>query len=636
MSESKNIHEILAQNWGFSDFREKQEDIIQSVLDGQDTLALLPTGGGKSICFQVPALAQVGLCLVISPLIALMQDQVTNLQQREIKALSITSAMSKREIDIALDNAAYGNYKFLYVSPERLETELFKARIEKMNINLVAIDEAHCISQWGYDFRPSYLNIAKLREKLPKVPFLALTATATKKVVEDIQEKLEFKKKHVIQKSFERENLAYVVLKTEDQIGKMLKVIDGVKGSGIIYVNSRKKTKQIAQRLIEHKISADFYHAGLSHEDRKHKQQNWVNNRCRIIVATNAFGMGIDKPDVRFVIHLDAPESLEAYFQEAGRAGRDGRKGFGVLLVNPSMTADLKTRVEQSFPSIEKIKGCYLALSNYLQIPLNGGEKQSYSLDISEFSKRYKLDLFETYHCLHFLEKENYISLSENFSMPSRLHFILKKEDLYKFQVSHKMYDLFVKTLLRTYGGLFDDYVKINEQQIAQNGKISVNMVIDHLNRLQELEVLKYEAKSNLPKVTYTAARLDQKSLRISKKTYHDRKTTAIERLVAVINYAESKNQCRSEILLSYFGEDISHRCGVCDVCLENKKQDLTDKDFKEIETQINELIIEEGTLLKHITSKIKSHKTDQVIIVIEFLVDKGKLKVESGKVSKN
>lgn len=635
MSETKNIHEVLAQYWGFTDFREKQEDIIQAVLDGKDTLALLPTGGGKSICFQVPALVKEGLCLVISPLIALMQDQVSNLHKRGIKALSITSGMSKREIDIALDNAAYGNYKFLYVSPERLETELFKARLEKMNVNLVAIDEAHCISQWGYDFRPSYLNIVKLRKTLPKIPFLALTATATANVVIDIQEKLEFKKPHVIQKSFERSNLAYVVIKTEDQISRMLKVMDGVKGSGIIYVNSRKRTKQIALQLLEHKISADFYHAGLRHEERKSKQQNWINNRCRVIVATNAFGMGIDKPDVRFVIHLDAPESLEAYFQEAGRAGRDGRKGYAVLLVNPSMTSDLKARVIQSFPSLEKIKGAYLALSNFLQIPINGGENQSYSLNISDFAKRYKLDLFETYHCLHFLEKEAYISLSENFSMPSRVHLSLKKDDVYKFQVSHKMHDLFIKTLLRSYGGLYDDFVKINEQQLALNAKISVSKVIDHLRRLQELEVLSYEEKSNLPKVTYTKPRLDQKSLRISKTTYHDRKKIAGDKLAAVIDYAESIKKCRSEILLNYFGEVNADKCGVCDVCLSKKQQDLSTDDFAEIETKILELIAKEGMLIKELANSIKGYKEKQVLEVLNFLLDNEKVKVKAGVIEK-
>ncbi|MCB0802407.1 MAG: RecQ family ATP-dependent DNA helicase [Flavobacteriales bacterium] len=635
MSETKNIHEILAKYWGYDSFRDKQEDIIQAVLSGKDTLALLPTGGGKSICFQVPALAKDGLCLVVSPLIALMQDQVSNLKKRNIKALSITSGMTKREIDIALDNAAYGNYKFLYVSPERLETELFKARLAKMNVNLVAIDEAHCISQWGYDFRPSYLNIVQLREQLPNVPFLALTATATIQVVEDIQEKLAFKKKHVIQKSFERSNLAYVVLHEENQFEKMMRIIDGVKGSGIIYVNSRRRTKEVAQVLLNHTIAADYYHAGLSHEERKQKQHNWVNNQCRIIVATNAFGMGIDKPDVRFVIHIDVPNSLEAYFQEAGRAGRDERKAYAVLLASPTLAEDLKARVKQSFPALEKIKATYLALSNYLQIPIDGGENQNYELDLADFSKRYQFDLFETYHCLHFLEKENYIVLSENFAMPSRLHILLNNEDLYKFQVQHKNYDVFIKTLLRTYGGLFDDFVKINEQQIADNTKMPVAKVKEYLLRLQELEILNYEPKSHLPKVTYTKPRLDQKSLRISKSTYHDRKKIAEEKVAAVIDYVETKTRCRSQVLLAYFGETTASNCGVCDTCLDRKKHDLSPADFKAIETSLMHLIPDEGILLIKLVAKIKGFKKDSIVKVIDYLADHEKLYISSGKISK-
>ena len=415
MSANPSIQDILKTYWGFDQFRPKQEEIILSILDEKDTLALLPTGGGKSICFQIPSLAKDGICLVISPLIALMQDQVQNLKVKGIKALMIHSAMSKREIDITLDNAAYGGYKFLYVSPERLETELFQARLKKMAINLVAIDEAHCISQWGYDFRPAYLNIAALKEKLNSVPFIALTATATPTVVQDIQEKLLFTKHNVIQKSFLRKNLAYIVRKTENTTATMFKVIDGVGGSGILYTATRKRTKEIANTLLQHGLKADYYHAGLSSDERQRKQQDWVSNKTQIIVSTNAFGMGIDKPDVRFVIHADLPSSLEAYFQEAGRAGRDERKAFAVLLLGPSMTGDLKQKTELEFPEIEFIKKCYLSLSNYFQIPIHGGLDQSYDFDIRDFCNKYKLNISSTYRALHFIEKEGLISLSENF-----------------------------------------------------------------------------------------------------------------------------------------------------------------------------------------------------------------------------
>jgi len=634
MSKPSSIQQILTQYWGYTSFREKQEEIIRSVLDGQDTLALLPTGGGKSVCFQVPALAQEGLCLVISPLIALMQDQVSQLQKRGIKALAIHSGMSKRELDIGLDNAAYGDYKFLYVSPERLETELFQARLEKMNVNLIAVDEAHCISQWGYDFRPSYLKIVQLREQLPETPFLALTATATPKVVEDIQEKLAFRKKRLIQKSFERKNLAYVVLQEENQEKRTLKVIDGVGGSGIIYVNSRRKTKEVAAFLREHRISAGFYHAGLSFAERSERQHAWIQNKLQVIVSTNAFGMGIDKPNVRFVIHLDLPASLEAYFQEAGRAGRDGKKAFAVLLNSPSMGIDLKQRISESFPEIKRIKNTYLALSNFLQIPINGGENQSFEFDIKAFMQRYNFRAKDCYYSLKFLEKEGYISLSEGFSESSKLHIAVGKEDLYKFQVAEPEYDYFIKTLLRTYGGLFDHFVEINEGQLAKNLKIDPKKVVAKLKRLNELEILHYEAKSSKPRITYLTPRKEQAAIRISKENYHERKKTAFEKLEAVLYYAQSQDRCRSQILLEYFGEKESRRCGICDVCLEKNKLELNDMEFNEIESQLQNILAEKALLLPQIMQKMKGYKEEKVIKVMEFLLDNGKMKMKKQKYS--
>jgi ATP-dependent DNA helicase RecQ len=515
---------------------------------------------------------------------------------------------------------------------ERLETDLFKARLKKMKVNLVAVDEAHCISQWGYDFRPSYLNIAKLKEQLPNIPFLALTATATPKVVEDIQEKLEFKQKHVLQKSFERKNLAYVVLKEEDQFKRMLKVISGVGGSGIVYVNRRKKCKEVAQFLNENGIRSDYYHAGLNHEQRREKQAAWINNQNQVVVATNAFGMGIDNPYVGFVVHLDLPESLEAYFQEAGRGGRDGKKSYAVLLMNPAMGMDLKKQVEQSFPDIKFIKKCYQCLANFLQIPINGGENQSFNFDLSAFAQQYNLNAFDVYHALHFLEKEGYISLSENFALPARLHFSINKQDLYKFQVSHPVYDGFIKGLLRSYGGLFDDFVKINEQVLAKNMNIAKAQVVKNLKKLEELEVLEYEAQSNLPKLTFTKPRLDQSSLIISKENYHERKAIALEKLKAVLNYAESDHRCRSQLLLDYFGEKSSYRCGICDVCLERNKLELNDLEFEEIKKQLQEILQENELSLNDLVAQVKRYKEDKVIKVIEYLVDTGEIKSENHK----
>ncbi|MBL4708333.1 MAG: RecQ family ATP-dependent DNA helicase, partial [Flavobacteriales bacterium] len=558
--------------------------------------------------------------------IALMQDQVDNLKRRGIKAIAINSAMSKREIDIALDNAAYGNFKFLYISPERLETELFKARLKKMQVNLVAVDEAHCISQWGYDFRPSYLKLAELRNELPNIPFIALTATATPEVAIDIQEKLLFKTDNLIQKSFLRSNLAYVVIQTDNQMGKMLQVIDGVKGSGIIYVNSRKKTKEITRSLLEHRISADFYHAGLSSEERKTKQSNWIQNKSRVIVSTNAFGMGIDKPDVRFVIHLDLPSSLEAYFQEAGRAGRDEQKAFAVLLLSPSMTQTLQEKVENNFPEIDFIKKVYLCLANYFQIPINGGLDQAYSLDIKEFSRRYKLNIYDIHKAIHFLEKEAYLSVSENFAIPARLHISLSKEDLYKFQVGNKIYDFFIKTLLRTYGGLMEGFVNINELDIAKNSNLSKGKVVENLNRLQTLEIIQYEAQSSLPKITYTQARVDQSQLKISKENYHERKQIAITQLSSVIQYAENKKTCRSRLLLEYFGELNPTICGVCDVCLDNKRKQLDGSEFEKLQALILKTLIIKKLKLEELNSHLKKYNKSDQVKMLQFMLETDKI----------
>ena len=619
-----SIHQILETYWGFKQFRPQQEEIIQSVLNGNDTLALLPTGGGKSICFQVPSLATDGLCLVISPLIALMQDQVQNLKSRGIKALMIHSAMSKREIDITLDNAAYGDYKFLYLSPERLETELFQARLKKMKINSVAIDEAHCISQWGYDFRPSYLNIAALKEELKDVPFIALTATATPEVVIDIQEKLLFKKPNIIQKSFLRSNLSYVVRRTENQVSSMLKVIDGARGSGIVYTTTRKRTKEIAHLLQQHGLKADFYHAGLSSEERQTKQHSWIHNKTQIIVATNAFGMGIDKADVRFVIHVDLPSSLEAYFQEAGRAGRDEKKSYAVLLLSPSMTENLKQKTEAEFPEIDFIKKCYLCLSNYYQIPIHGGLNQVFDFDIKDFSTRYKLNVASCYRALHFIEKEGMISLSENFFTPSKIYILLTKQDFYTFQVANKIYDHFLKTLLRTYGGLMESYVSIDENELAKNLKSTKSKVIEILMRLKKLEVIDYQPKGTLPKISYTKSRVEQ--LKIGKQHYRERKDIAFKQVEAVIYYAENQNICRSNKLLYYFGENATRTCGVCDVCLAKKKT----------EGNINTEELELGVIekLKNGPKKVdellqKSKHPKELAQLLNFLTETGKLKFD-------
>lgn len=621
-----DIHQILLKYWGHNAFRPLQEDIINATLKGKDTLALLPTGGGKSICFQVPALAKEGICIVVSPLIALMKDQVENLMRRNIKAIAIYSGMTRREIDITLDNCVYGNIKFLYISPERIETEIFKERLKKMSVNLIAIDEAHCISQWGYDFRPSYLNIAKLRELKPGIPFLALTATATPEVVIDIQKQLKFKTENALQKSFERKNLAYTVLKEEDKLNRVLRILKNVKGSSVIYVRSRKKTKEIALFLVKNGISADFYHAGLSNEERTLKQNNWINNITRVIVSTNAFGMGIDKPDVRSVIHVDLPDSLEAYFQEAGRGGRDEAKAYAILLFEEADRIDLEQRIISGFPEIDVIKQIYQSLANYFQIPIGSALNESYSLNIVDFSQQYNLQVYTVYNCLKFLEKEGYLILSESNHNSSRIKFEVNKDELYEFQVKKPKFDLFIKTILRSYPGLFENFAKIDEFEIAKRMKTTKDKVVKALQYLSHLEIIGYLEQTNQPQLTYLTERLGIRDLKISAKHYHDRKEIAVKKMESVIYFASAKHKCRSEILLNYFGEKDIYRCGICDVCVERNKLDLSDVEFSSVSDQVKKIVQDEQLPITEVINKVDGIRDDKIIKVIQWLMENDKL----------
>lgn len=623
------IHEILEKHWGFKTFRSLQEDIINSILSGNDTLALLPTGGGKSICFQVPALVKDGICIVVSPLIALMKDQVENLVKKEIKAIAITSAMHRKEIDIALDNCVHGDIKFLYLSPERLETEIVKVRLQRMKVNLIAIDESHCISQWGYDFRPSYLKIAELRELLPGIPVLALTATATKEVVKDIQEKLRFKKENVLQKSFERKNVAYVVLQEEDKLARLVKIANNLKGSGIVYVRNRKKTQDIANYLKSNKISADFYHAGLEATKRDLKQNDWIANKTRVIVCTNAFGMGIDKPDVRFVVHIDLPDSPEAYFQEAGRAGRDEKKAYAILLYNQGDKMELERNVEVSFPTLDEIRQTYQALANYYQIPAGSSEGVTYDFDIADFCDNYKLHAITVFNSLKFIEREGYISLTDAVFQPSRIKLEMNREDLYKFQISNPKFDVFIKLLLRSYSGLFDNFVKINEFEIAKKSSLGKDEIIKGLNYLQRIKVLTYASQTELPQLTFLQPRVNTKDLSLSKENFSLLKKRAIMRMEAVLNYADSKHKCRSQLLLSYFGENDTERCNQCDVCMEENKIILHTDEFESISMQIKQLLAVHPLELKQLVDSVTIGNENKIIHTIQLMVDNDQIKYD-------
>ncbi len=623
---SDTIHHILKQYWGYDQFRPLQEDIIQSVLDGQDTLALLPTGGGKSICFQVPAMAMDGLCLVVSPLIALMKDQVEQLQKRDIPAAAIYSGMSIREQLLTIENAQNGAYKFLYLSPERLKTTSFHDRIPYLNICLLAIDEAHCISQWGYDFRPEYLMIAEVREQLKGVPVLALTASATTRVVDDMQEKLAFKKKHVFSKSFARENLSYVVNYTEQKPERMVHIFNRVKGSGLVYVRNRRQTQELAAYLRQQKIAADYYHAGLPHKIRAKKQEDWIQNKTRIMVCTNAFGMGIDKPDCRVVVHYEMPESLESYYQEAGRAGRDGKRAYGVLLHHESDAENARHKLTLAFPNESEIKRVYQALCNYYSLPIGAIPDRSFDFDIADFVQRFKLDVHTVYPSLKLLEQCNLIALSESFFEPSKFKFTVNHAELYKFQVEHEHYDEPIKLLLRSHGGLFDNYANINEQQLAQRMHKEVSFVVSFLQQLTKLGLGDYQPQKDQPQLVFTTTRVAADTIDLQKALLQQRKQVAFDKLEAMIHYASNTNRCRSKVLVEYFNEFGGDDCGTCDVCLAQARGDLSNDTATQIELKIKNALAHQAMHLLDLVKQLPEFNQEKITACVRHLLDNDKL----------
>jgi len=623
------IHEILKQYWGYDEFRPLQEDIIRSVADQKDTLGLMPTGGGKSITFQVYSLSVEGICLVVTPLIALIKDQVENLRSKGIKVLAVYSGMSAREIDITLNNALYGDYKFLYVSPERLGSEHFREFLVRMKLNLITVDEAHCISQWGYDFRPSYLTISDLRKTFPETPILALTATATQKVVEDIQDKLLFREKNVLQKSFRRDNLIYLVRDKEDKMGYLTDTIQKSKGTGIVYVRSRKKTREIAQMLQQQKIAADFYHAGLAPDLRGLKQEKWMSGEIRVIVATNAFGMGIDKPDVRFVIHLDLPDSLEAYFQEAGRGGRDGKKSVAVLLYNNSDKRRLHKMVTDSFPPIDVIRSVYNSVCNFLMIAVGSGKGGIFSFRIEDFSKRFGFQITAVYHSLKLLERQGYVSYVENVDNYSRILFTVRRDDLYKIQLRNVELDAFIKLVLRSYTGVFTDFVNIDEALLARRSNITGDLIYQQLKTLAQMKIIDYIPQKKTPVIVFETERLDTNRIHMSTDNYQHRKVKYQLQVDSVIDYAVNDNKCRSVALLEYFGQYGSEPCGSCDVCKGDHESGISFADFSRISGKIHELLLSRGYSIDQIVKQL-SEPEPVVIKVSRWLLDNGILRSAS------
>lgn len=622
-----SLQKILVQYWGHSSFRPLQEDIIRSILAGHDTLALLPTGGGKSICFQVPGMAKEGVTIVISPLIALMKDQVEGLKQKGINAEAVYSGMPYQQIDRIFDNAVFGQLKFLYLSPERLQTPIFLERVKRMKVSMIAVDEAHCISQWGYDFRPSYLSIVEIRTLLPEVPVMALTATATPEVVEDICEKLNFGKgSKRFQKSFARDNLVYFVVEEENKNERLLRILNRIKGTAIIYVRNRKQTVATAKFLMQHKISADYYHAGLDQQLRTAKQDAWIKGKTRVIVSTNAFGMGIDKPDVRLVVHLDLPDSPEAYFQEAGRGGRDGKISYAVLLFENADIKKLEKEFANAWPEPELIKQVYNSLCNYLELAVGSGKEITFDFDIHDFCLKFHLPFLTVYYSMKILQKEGFFVLNETFFEPSKLHIPVSKETLYRFQVKNMEYDAFIRLILRSYTGLFSDYVKIDENTIARRAKINVENVVKGLLMLTKSGIVSYVPAKDKPQLFFVLPRQDIKSVSFSHTYYYNQKKWAKNRMDIMVHYVKTTAKCRSVILLDYFGEKDAKRCGACDVCRRRNKVNLSKFEFDQVVSKIKPLLQKSHLSLDELLQNFDTQQEDNVVKVLDWLLDNEKV----------
>ena len=621
--------EILKQYWGYDDFRGIQEDIIRSVGEGRDTLGLMPTGGGKSITFQVPALASDGLCLVITPLIALMKDQVQNLRKRGIKALTIHSGMSRSEAIVALENCIFGNYKFLYVSPERIDTEIFRIKLRRMKVSLITVDESHCISQWGYDFRPSYLKIARIRELLPGVPVLALTATATPEVVKDIQHQLNFRKENVFRMSFERRNLAYIVRRTEDKNAELLHILRRVPGSAIVYVRNRRRTKEVAELLNNEHITASFYHAGLDDVTKDLRQHRWQEEKDRVIVATNAFGMGIDKPNVRLVVHLDLPDSIEAYFQEAGRAGRDGQKAYAVVLYAASDRATLHRRIPETYPDKEYIRQVYEKLQFYYQMAMGDGIGCMREFNIEDFCRKFKLFPVPVDSALKILTQAGYLQYTDEQDNASRLLFTLQRDELYKLREQDDKTELLVRTLLRSYTGLFTDYAFINEDSLATRTGLNRRQVYEILMRLSKQHILKYIPRKKTPYIIYTRERLDVDEIILPPSIYDERKQQYEKRINAMLDYVDDEIACRSRKLLRYFGEKNEHECGQCDVCL-GRKHGKKEYSEQSLRSELLELLSGEVLTPADVATRFNVER-EVLVNVLRQLLDNGEIVAING-----